>query len=115
MQTLLAIVLILLLVALTDPFMYWMPPAAAMTTLVVAAGIVAAFAGIVLKENGGDERDASHRSFAGRFGYLAGLAILTTALLVQGFTHTLDPWIPLALGAMVIGKIVARLYAGKYH
>jgi len=115
MQILFAFVLVVLLLALTDPFMYWMPESAAMVALLVAAGMVAVFAGFMLKENGGDERDATHRAFAGRVAYLAGLGVLTIALLVQGFSHTLDMWVPLALGTMVIAKIAARIFAERYR
>lgn len=115
MQIVLAVVLVVLLFALTDPFMYWMPEAAAMITLVVAAALVAVFAGFVLKENGGDERDAAHRHFAGRVAYLAGLIVLTAALVVQGFTYTLDPWVSVSLGVMILVKIAARAYADRFR
>ncbi len=115
MHILLTATLILVLIALTDPFMYWMPETAAMAALVAAAGVVAILAGLVIKENGGDERDHAHRSLAGRMGYVAGLGILTCALLVQGFTHTLDPWIPLTLGVMVVAKTATRWFADRYR
>jgi signal transduction histidine kinase len=107
----LAIVLVMLLFLLTDPFMYWMPESAAMFSLLASATLVAVFAGFVARENGDDERDVAHRALAGRMGYLAGLAILTIALLAEGLAHTLDIWVPLALAGMVVAKIAARIYA----
>lgn len=111
----LALILVVLLFALTDPFMYWMPEAGAMLALVIAAALALVFAGFVMQENGGDERDVAHRSFAGRVAYLLGLGALTIALLVQGFSHALDPWIPLTLGLMIVSKIAARVYADRYR
>lgn len=110
----LAVVLVGLLIALTDPFMYWMPQALAMAALIIATALVALWAGMMLRERGGDEREAHHRMIAGRAGFLAGIVVLTTALVVQGFTHTIDPWIPLTIGVMVVGKLGARLYSDWY-
>lgn len=115
MHIILAVLLVLLLVALTDPFMYWMPPSAGMLALALAAGLVTVFAGLILRERGGDEREAVNRSFAGRAAYLAGLLVLTSALIAGGVSHTLDPWIPLALGTMIVVKVVARIYADLHH
>lgn len=110
-----ALVLVGLLFATTDPFMYFMPSAAAMALLFVSATCVVVFAGFVMREKGGDEREAAHRSNAGRTGYLAGLAILTVALVVQGLAHDIDGWIPLTLGVMVVAKLVARWYGDSYQ
>lgn len=115
MHIVLALILVALLFALTDPFMYWMPPAAVTMALVAAVGLVAVFAGFVVRENGGDERERLNRSYAGRVGYLAGLAILTLALIIQGLAHELDPWIPISLGAMIAGKVAAHWYADRYR
>ena len=109
-----AFVLLLSLFALTDPFMYWMPDMAAMVVLVVAAALSAVWAGFVAREHGGDERDVHNRMFAGRVAYLSGIAVLTAALVVQGLQHALDPWIPAALGVMVVAKIAARWYADRF-
>lgn len=115
LQTLLAGVLVVLLIAVTDPFMYWMPPAAGMLALVIAAGCIALFAGLVVRERGGDERDLANRSFAGRAAYLAGILVLTVALVVKGMNHTLDLWVPLALGVMIVAKVFAHRYADRNH
>ena len=103
----------ILLFTLTDPFMYWMPGATQMAALTVSAVLMCVWAGFVIREGNGDERDLLHRMYAGRAAYLSGVAILTLALLVQGLHHAIDPWVPLSLGGMVLAKILTRLYTDR--
>lgn len=110
-----AIILIGLLTLLSDPFMLWMPGFAQMMTLLGAAILACIWAGFVMYENTIDERDALHRMNAGRMAYLSGIAILTIALIVQGFAHDIDPWISIALGVMVLVKLTSRFYSDKYQ
>lgn len=111
----LAIVLIVLLILLSDTFMFWMPPLAAMLVILLVAVVMCVWAGFVMKEGAGDEREKIHRMDAGRIAYLSGSAILTIALVVQGIKHEIDPWITLALGVMVVSKLVSRIYFEKYR
>jgi len=112
---LLTVFLLVLLILLTDPFMLWMPPLAVMLALFAVAAVIALWAGFVMKEKAMDEREALHRMKAGRIAYLAGLLILTVAFIVEGLAHRNDPWITLALGVMVVAKLVSRLYYEKYR
>lgn len=105
--------LAIVLFTLVDPFMYWMPSMVQMVALTIAAALLAIFTGLMLKENGGDEREIMHRMHAGRVGYLSGIITLTLVLLFQGFTYTIDPWIPLTLALMVLAKICSRVYANR--
>ena len=108
--------LVILLVSLLDPFMLTMPTHLAMMAMVGATIIVALFAGTVLQEKAGDERESHNRSLAGRIGYLAGLVVLTLGVLVEGLTtHHVDTWVASALGVMVIAKILARFYADSHN
>jgi hypothetical protein len=108
-----AILIVLILVALMNPFMLWMPTMLQTTALVVVAALVIAYAGLVLAERGGDEREVAHRAAAGRAGFIVGIFVLTTALLVEGFEHAIDPWIATALSAMIVAKASARYFAGR--
>lgn len=111
-----ALVLVVLLSALTDPFMLAMSAPVAMLCLVAAAAAAAVFAGFVLSERGGDEREEAHRAFSGRAGYLAGLALLTLGVLWEGFTlHHVDPWLLSALAGMVLAKVVARMWIDSHQ
>ena len=106
-----AALLALLLVLLSDPFMLWMPMGAQLVVLLAAAVLACVWSGFILYERASDEREALHAMHAARIAYLSGIAVLTLALLLQGLAHAIDPWIPLALGVMVIAKLVARLYS----
>ncbi len=109
-QTILGLILVILLVLISDPFMWWMPPMGEMVVLILLTVAVCVWAGLVFKESSGDERELVHQGAAGRAAYLAGLGLLTVALLVQGFNHQIDGWITLTLGVMVVVKLGARFY-----
>ncbi len=98
------------LLALTDPFMYWMPSMGEMLALTLATSLSAVWVGLVLRERGGDERDVLHRAHAGRAAHLSAVAMLTLALVVQGLAHAIDPWIPGTLAVVVIVKLVVGWY-----
>ncbi len=108
-------VALVVLLALLSDLTPWMPPMAAMMALLGAAVLLAVFAGFVMREKGGDEREIVHRMNAGRVAYLSGIATLTVALIVQGFAHAIDPWILAALGVMVVTKIGSRLYSDRFE
>jgi hypothetical protein len=114
MQAGIALATLAFLALLTDPFMLFMPPMLGMAVLLAATVLLVAFAGLVLNERAADEREDAHRQTAGRAAYLSGIATLTLALFVQGLSHHIDPWIAAALAAMVVAKLAARWYAGKY-
>ena len=111
-----AFLLIGLLVLLTDPFMYWMPPMAAMSILVGIAVLLCVWAAFVMYEKAEDEREALHRMQTDRIAYLAGVAVLASGLLWQGFfVHHIDVWVACALGVMVLAKLFVGLYLSTYR
>lgn len=114
-RILVAGILVVLLVSLCDPFMLLMPSALQMIALLAATVLAVVWAGFVVSEHSHDERELVHRMHAGHIAYLSGIAVLTLALLVQGFAHAIDPWILTTLGVMVVAKIAARLYAERYR
>jgi hypothetical protein len=111
----LALVFLALLVLLSDPFMLWMPAEAQMAVLLGATVLACVWVGFVMFEKTDDEREAIHRMHAGRIAYLSGVAVLTVGLLFQGLAHSIDPWLTLALGAMVSMKLVSRIYSQHYQ
>lgn len=110
-----AVVLVGLLALLSDPFMVWMPMGVQLFVLLGAAALACVWVGFVMYEKAHDEREALHKMHAGRIAYLSGIAVLTMALIVQGLAHTIDPWISVTLGVMVISKLVARFYSERYQ
>ncbi len=67
--------------------------------------------GTVWNESARDEREQSHKQFAGRISFLVGTTILFLGILVQSFHHNVDPWLIYALAGMVLSKIVSRIYS----
>lgn len=109
-----AVILVALLATISDPFMLWMPPEAGMAAFLFLAVLMSAWVGLIMYEKVTDERDALHRMYAGHIAYLSGIVILTVALVTQGLSHSIDPWITAALAAMVVAKLGTRLYSDLY-
>ena len=105
--------MMVLLFTLTDPFMYWMPIATQMIALTIATALVCFWAGFIIREGAGDERETVLRMHAGRAAFLSGVIVLTLALVIQGLAHAIDPWIPAALAVMVFAKLSARWYSDR--
>jgi hypothetical protein len=71
------------------------------------------FASFILKETAFDERDDANRSLAGRNAFLAGSAVLVVGIVAQGYSHSVDPWLVVALIVMILVKIATRLWSDK--
>jgi hypothetical protein len=110
LETLIAIILVLLLAYIGNPFSLWMPSMVLISGLVIIAALIFVWAGFIVSESASDEREELHRTHAGRAAYLSAAAVLTIALLYQGFTHRIDFWIPLTLAVMILAKLFARFY-----
>lgn len=107
------IALILIAVLLLNPFHFWMPTMMVMCMLAIALVLFGIFASFILREKSVDERDDQHKSLAGRNAFLAGSGILMLAIVVQGYTHTVDPWLVITLIGMIIVKIITRHWSDK--
>jgi len=112
-ETVVTVSLIGLAVLLLNPFHFWMPDLVVMCMLAITLGFFALFASFVLRENTFDEREEKHRALAGRNAFLVGAGLLTFGIVVQGYTHTVDPWLVLALVAMIVAKIATRMWSDK--
>jgi hypothetical protein len=98
------------LLALADLIPFWMPMMGEMLTLLVATILLLIWASFVASEKAVDEREIQLKTQSGRVAYLSGIAVLMLALVVQGFAHAIDPWIPVALIVMVLTKFLTRMY-----
>ncbi len=105
--------LIAIAILLLNPFHFWMPDMLVMLMLALALVIFGIFASFILREKVFDERDSLHRTLAGRNAFLAGSTILMLGIVVQGYAHSVDPWLVVALIAMIIAKIITRLWSDK--
>jgi hypothetical protein len=112
-ETIITICLIIVAVLLLNPFNFWMPDMMLMGILASALVLFAIFASFVLRERVIDERDNVHRTLAGRNAFLSGSAMLMLGIILQGYSHTVDPWLVISLIIMIVVKIVSRIWSDK--
>ena len=102
-------ILAFFLLALADLIPFWMPMMGELIALLIVVILLLVWAGFVMQEVAHDEREVLLKMKSGRIAYLSGLGVLMLALVVQGFTHAIDPWIAIALAVMVLAKLFSRL------
>ena len=90
-----------------------MPDMIVLVMLAFALVIFGIFASFILREKIFDERDSLHRTLAGRNAFLAGSTILMLGIIIQGYSHSVDPWLVIALIGMIIIKIGTRIWSDK--
>lgn len=69
------------------------------------------FSALVFREQSSDERESLHVLAAGRISYLVGVGTLILAVIFQTLKHEIDPWLVVALCAMVFSKLLSRIYS----
>ncbi len=110
-----SLILLLLLGLFVEPFGY-MPPMAVMPLALVIIIVFVALAGFVWYEQAADEREAWHSNVAGRFAFLAGIAVLLVGIIKQTLEHQkLDIWLLVTLCVMVIVKLAGHIYSQVKH
>lgn len=114
-ETAVALFLVIFLVWFANPLGFWMTDAFHMTLLGLVVTLFAIFAMFLWKEGAADEREQLILFIATRFAYAAGGVVLLIGIVVQAFSHTIDPWMPFALTSMVLAKIVGRRFAGRHN
>ncbi|MBI2630917.1 hypothetical protein HYW73_01705 [Candidatus Nomurabacteria bacterium] len=107
--------LIIVAVLLLNPFKFWMPDIMVMGILAVALVIFGIFASFVLREKVFDERDGVHRTLAGRNAFLAGAFTLILGIVIEGYSHSVDAWLVVALIIMVTVKISTRIWSDSHR
>ena len=112
-EIIVAVALIAIAILLLNPFNFWMPDMMVMFMLAIALALFGIFASFILREKAVDERDDQHKALSGRNAFLAGSGIITFGIVAQGYNHTVDPWLVVALIAMVIVKILTRIWSDK--
>ncbi len=112
-ETIITICLVLVAILFLNPFHFWMPDVFVMCMLVVALILFGIFTSFVLREKVFDERDSVHRALAGRNSFLVGSAVLMLAILVQEYNEALDPWIVFVFIAMIVTKIITRVWSDR--
>jgi hypothetical protein len=109
-EWLLGAAIVVALVLLINPSNVLMPSAFTLTLIMILAVTMIAFAVFVWREQPRDEREALHGLKAGHISYFIGAGVLVTAIIVQVVQHELDQWLAVALGAMVITKLLVSAW-----
>lgn len=114
-EVVIALTLVILAILLLNPFHFWMPDMVLMAMLALVLVVFSLFASFILRESARDERDSLHRMLAGRVAFLSGASVLMLGIVYQAYGHVLDVWLVIALIAMIVAKIAARLYSDKNY
>jgi FtsH-binding integral membrane protein len=85
-----------------------MPSALQMLLLAAVLVLISSFLVFLWREKPNDERELHNQALASRWAYLIGCVVLILALVIQGLKHDLDPFIPIALLAMIATKIIVQ-------
>ncbi len=104
-------VLVVLTILLLNPIHFWMPTMVHVVMLVLTLVIFAFFAIFIVREKVQDEREMVHRMLSGRVAFLTGSALLTIAIVVQSLQDSVDVWLVIVLVAMVLSKLITRIYS----
>ena len=110
-----SILLVILLLFFLDPLMLLMPSHASYALMAGLVVVFVIFAGLMWREKPLDERDEMHRMHAGRIGYLLGTITLLGGVIAQSLSGHVDPWLVLALGGMVLGKLLGLYVSRMRH
>lgn len=105
-STILAIILIALTFALTDPIDLLMPTPIQMTLLGITVIIYLFFAAFIFKESPADEREVYVLNSSSRHAFLVGTSLAMVGITIQIFNHSLDHWLVWVLSGMLITKII---------
>ena len=112
-ELILSITLLFILFFCLNPFGILMPPPFVSMLVVSLLLFVGIFSAFILKERSGDEREKYHKLLAGHLAFLTGVTLLGIAIAVQELNHDLDPWLVYILIAMLLAKIIGRIYSQK--
>jgi cobalamin synthase len=110
-ETLVAVILVLLAILVLNPLDFWMPNTLVICILITTLVFFSVFASFVLREKIFDERDDLHRTLAGRNAFLAGSTLALLGIIIQGYTHQVDPWLVTTLILMIVVKISTRIWS----
>lgn len=105
--------LIILALLILNPFHFWMPDVMLVSILAIIFILFGIYASFIIREKVEDERESFHRMLAGRNAFLVGSAVLIVAMIYEAYTYMVDKWLVVALIAMILTKIVTRVWSDK--
>jgi hypothetical protein len=110
-ETISAVAILGIAVLFLNPGQLAMPDTMNSMLIVVLIISFLTFAAFLFKEKSSDEREMVHILAAGRISYLVGVGALIAGLIMQALSHEIDPWLVIALCAMVFSKLISRIYS----
>lgn len=112
-EVIVTVCLVCISLLILNPFDFWMPSLVVMVVLAVMLLLFGIFASFILREKSLDERDTIHKSIAGRNAFLAGSTMMLIGIIIQEYSGQLDPWLVLSFLAMIVTKVVTRVWSDK--
>jgi uncharacterized membrane protein YphA (DoxX/SURF4 family) len=109
-EALLGVAIVIALILLINPFNILMTSALTLTLIMILAVTIIAFAVFIWREKPRDEREALHGLKAGHVSYFIGGGVLVIAIIDQSIRHSLDHWLAITLGSMVITKLLVSAW-----
>ncbi len=110
-ETISAIAILGIAILFLNPGHLTMPDTMISMLIVVLVISFLTFAAYLFREQSSDEREKVHILTAGRASYLVGVGTLILGVILQALKHEIDPWLVLALCAMVFSKLLSRIYS----
>lgn len=114
-ELILSIALICLLLFFLNPLLTFLPRPMHPFMIPLLVILFVIFAGMLWREHPSDEREQLHTFIASRFAYFAGVAIITIAIIIEHAQGAIDPWLIIAICAMLLAKILGLLYGHIRH
>lgn len=110
-ETISAITILGIAILFLNPGYLTMPES--MVSMLIVGLIISflTFAAFLFREKSSDEREDIHILTAGRISYLVGVGTLIVGIILQALQHEIDPWLVIALCAMVFSKLLSRIYS----
>ncbi len=109
------ILLAILIFFLINPLDWWMNNAVYMLLVLLLLLAFSTFSVFFWKEHVLDERESLHRMISGRIAFLIGGGVTVIGIVVQSFSHAIDPWLLAVLLSMVVGKAGAFLWSRSHN
>lgn len=110
-EIIVSLAFVILLALKLDPLDLLMPNKVQMSILALLVAAAGLYAGILFRQKARDEREALHLYRASRFAYVAGVALLVLAIVVQSFQGATDRWLFYILAGMVLVKLVILIWS----
>ncbi len=110
-ETFSAIVILAIAIVFLNPGHLAMPDSVVSMLIVGLIISFLTFAAYLFREKSTDERESLHILTAGRISYLVGVGTLILGIIMQALKHEIDPWLVIALCAMIFSKLLSRIYS----